>query len=283
MRFSQRIGNRPVKTTLQVGSIDEALMNRVWNCVLKDFFDKVSNLSYNSSESAQGKICKLIWTEFYGLRIDKMPQYDSGYAYSKGVIDYIEKWYFGKAEWDEIYDFVEFLSFIDLNSLNIDFISKCNYALKKEVSGYRIIDGNVVQITSEEEIQSIEDALETSDSFKSVSGHLKTSLDFLADKKSPDFRNSIKESISAVEAFCKIMTQDDKATLGKALAVIEKQHNLHNSLKEAYNKIYGYTSDANGIRHSMLEDGIDISFEDAKFMLVSCTAFINYLKTKLKL
>jgi len=43
--------------------------------------------------------------------------------------------------------------------------------------------------------------------------------------------------------------------------------------------IYGYTSDEGGIRHAMLEEKI-IDFEDAKFMLVSCSAFINYLIMK---
>ena len=43
--------------------------------------------------------------------------------------------------------------------------------------------------------------------------------------------------------------------------------------------IYGYTSDEDGIRHSMLELP-KINFEDAKYMLVSCSAFINYLKSK---
>jgi len=43
--------------------------------------------------------------------------------------------------------------------------------------------------------------------------------------------------------------------------------------------MYGYTSDEDGIRHAMLEEP-DVGFEDAKFMLVACSAFINYLKVK---
>ena len=37
-----------------------------------------------------------------------------------------------------------------------------------------------------------------------------------------------------------------------------------------------YTSDADGIRHSMLEES-SLSFSDAKFMLVACSGFINYV------
>jgi hypothetical protein len=43
--------------------------------------------------------------------------------------------------------------------------------------------------------------------------------------------------------------------------------------------MYGYTSDADGIRHALL-DQPSLSFEDAKFMLVSCSAFANYLVAK---
>ena len=43
--------------------------------------------------------------------------------------------------------------------------------------------------------------------------------------------------------------------------------------------MWTYTSDEHGIRHALLEES-DLTFEDAKFMLVSCCAFVNYLKAK---
>ena len=59
-----------------------------------------------------------------------------------------------------------------------------------------------------------------------------------------------------------------------------KRFQIHRALNSAFKSLYGYTSDSGGIRHSILEDDITISFVDAKFMLVSCSAFINYLKAK---
>jgi len=52
---------------------------------------------------------------------------------------------------------------------------------------------------------------------------------------------------------------------------------IHTALEEAFIKLYGYTCDASGVRHSGNLDGKDSTFEEAKFMLVSCCAFINYL------
>jgi hypothetical protein len=102
----------------------------------------------------------------------------------------------------------------------------------------------------------------------------------LADRKAPDYRNSIKESISAVESLCNLITEDNKATLGKALKKLDDKVALHRCLKNAFDSLYGYTSDADGIRHALLEES-NLEFEDAKFMLVACSAFINYLKAKL--
>lgn len=52
---------------------------------------------------------------------------------------------------------------------------------------------------------------------------------------------------------------------------------IHSGLKSAFNILYGYTSDANGIRHAGDIGGPASTFEEAKFMLVSCCAFVNYL------
>lgn len=50
-------------------------------------------------------------------------------------------------------------------------------------------------------------------------------------------------------------------------------------METAFSKMYAYTGDAEGIRHALMEE-TNLGFEDAKFMLVSCSAFVNYLKAK---
>lgn len=54
---------------------------------------------------------------------------------------------------------------------------------------------------------------------------------------------------------------------------------IHPALKKGFSNIYGYTSDASGIRHALLDEP-NLDFENAKYMLVSCSAFINYLASK---
>ena len=53
---------------------------------------------------------------------------------------------------------------------------------------------------------------------------------------------------------------------------------MHSALKDAYVKMYGYASDSGGIRHALKD--VEPSSEDARFMLVASSAFINYLIVK---
>jgi hypothetical protein len=112
-----------------------------------------------------------------------------------------------------------------------------------------------------------------------VSTHVEAALKLLSDKKAPDYRNSMKESISAVEALCKIIAKNDKATLAPALDAVTAKLQLHPKLQEGFKALYGYTNDTHGIRHA-LKDDREPEVEDAKFMLVSCSAFVNYLIEK---
>lgn len=183
--------------------------------------------------------------------------------------------------WFEIYDFLEFTAKnISDSSLKLKFVESCNNVLKQEMAAYRFVNDEITQITADEEVAEIEKAINEANAAP-VSSHLKRALELLSDKTEPDYRNSIKESISAVEALCVNLTGDSSATLGKALGKLEADGAVktHPALNSAFQKLYGYTSDAGGIRHS-LSDEDSLEFEDAKFMLVSCSAFVNYLQAK---
>lgn len=280
VKFSQRIGKTLIRNAIQIETVDVALENKIWNTILSNFIHKLRIVNQFDRNEIQQQFCTVMWIEFFAKRLDEIPSYDSGQIYFEGVVNFIKEWYF-ESEWYDKYDLVEALSKLDA-VLNYGFTERCNLVLKKEMSGYRLVDSNIVQITSEEEIIEIEEAILNSSKWDSVNTHLKTAIAYFSSRENPDFRNSIKEAISAVESLCIIITGDQNTTLGKALVIIEKKFKIHNALKSAFSSLYGYTSDAGGIRHSLLEDDIDVSMEDAKFMLVSCSAFINYLKTKVE-
>lgn len=153
-----------------------------------------------------------------------------------------------------------------------------NNLFEREFVGYRFVNRKITPITNQQEAESIENAVNSP--YKDVNNHLDKALILLSDREHPDYPNSIKESITAVEALALIITGADRgqATLGKMLGELENDGvKIHPALKDAFNKLYGYTSDAKGIRHAGKLDGSDATFEEAKYMLVSCSAFVNYL------
>jgi hypothetical protein len=272
--FSQRKGLKKGRVKIQVGSVDETLRNLLWNLLKIFYLDEMRIYTLINEIPHLHETFFKIWHFYFKKPLDEMPK----------LCDDLYKWirqYFFQCEWYEVYDFLELMvNFFPAKELNEKFKKQCNSVLESELSAYRFVGNQITQITSEEEISEVEEALESP--FKTVDAHLENALKLMSNRKSPDYRNSIKESISAVEAICRIIVKDENATLGQALDRIEKEGKieLHKALKNAFDHLYGYTSSAEGIRHALLDEKITLSFEDAKFMLVSCSAFINYLISK---
>ncbi len=272
--FSQRKGYKPVSETIQIDSISPQLRNSLWNILSVSVFSinyhvSVDSISRDDSKSRIINICRYILIFYFKIPVDSIPYNFSTY------VNHLRDYFF-ECEWFEVYDFLEILlSFLDSETINI----QINIVLERELSGFRYVDGVFTDITSQQEIESLESVL-NDDDFPSVREHLYRSLALYSDRDDPDYRNSIKESILAVESISRIITNNPKASLGDALKHIENDITIHPALKSAFIKLYGYTSDENGIRHAMLEDP-NLSQSDARFFLVVCSAFINYLKSKI--
>lgn len=277
MLFSQRMGIKPPKKEIQIDSMDNDLRNSLWNALIIFFWDEIKaywNKPYTYEyKHIFERFIKKLWFNYFKKPLDTL-------SYEWPEIYGILRNYFFKCPWNEVYDFIEFIANNYPNeTVSQKFTEFCNSILERESSAYRFVNGKILQITSKLEISEIEEAIEKAEKLPGVRTHLRRALELLTDRKNPDYRNSIKESILAVESICKKITDDEKATLGKALKEIENKNGLHPALKGAFSKLYGYTSDAEGIRHALLEEST-VDFEEAKFMLVSCSAFINYLISK---
>jgi hypothetical protein len=263
MKFSERFGYKKISNTLQTEEVNETLRNQLWNSLYIFIWEKGEySFDYKTFEVN-------LWFSYFKKRLDELPfDFDS-------FLIQIEKYFFN-ADWYEVYDFLEVvLTYFENEELN-HFI---NTVLENELSAYRFVNGVFTQVTNKQETEMLEEAL-TDNDFPNVKAHLQRALELLSDRKNPDYRNSIKESISAVESIAKEIAQKPKAELGDALKEIEKQGKLHGAMKKAFSNLYGFTSDANGIRHSLMEEP-NLTADDAKFFLLSCTSFINYLKTKI--
>ena len=280
MNFSQRIGIKPIRKPIQINSIDENLRNTLWSLLTASYWEIYKAHPGASQDLIKGsnleQLFKSLWLLYFKKPIDTIPQYYRDHNDGLGVL---RKYYFA-AEWYEVYDFVEFISIHGPEHQRSSFIAVCNSFLESENSGYRFVDRKIIEITSAEEINEIETAIENSTPYYGVKQHLKEAVTLMGDRKTPDYRNSIKESISAVEALCKKVTNNEKATLGEAIKILEKKGSVHHALKKAFSSLYGYTSNADGIRHALMEES-NLTGAHARFMLISCSAFINYVISRI--
>ena len=113
---------------------------------------------------------------------------------------------------------------------------------------------------------------------KGAEAHLCQAAEYINAQR---FAESIKDSIHTVESVARQIDPKSK-TLGPALNSLEKAGLIkHPALKEAFSKLYGYTSDEQGIRHALLDkNSPDVDLDEAMFMFGACASFAAYLVSK---
>jgi AbiJ N-terminal domain 4 len=274
MSFSQRMGLKPIREIIQSDDIDTPLKNALWDCLhLCIWLNFENEFNYGQAKDSNLELMTYqLWHRFFHLPIDSMPDHFDE------VVEHLRKFFFS-CTWNECYDLIEFCVEYAPEGMHEALKRMVNRVLEDHLSAYRVVENEISPITTEEEIKSIEAAIDNQELNSGARAHLCAALSMLSDRRSPDYRNSIKESISAVEAVCQQLVGNESATLGQALKRLEQNGEMHQALKAALSSLYGYTSDSDGIRHAMLEEP-SVSFADAKFMLVVCTAFVNYMIDK---
>jgi len=263
--FSEKSGYTRPKLP-QVESMDDDLRNGLWSAFHNSFpksHDEFPGYSW------QHPIYLAVWQEHLRKPADEYKAWSTPHDFVKDI--------FLKAEWFSVFDLIEFClralrrSYQHATSLR-RFEDRCNWVLKAENSTYRIIEGRVTPITSKQEIKAIETALQVP--YGAAKEHIEKALALGSDRENPDYENSIKESISAVESIAKEVTGESKATLGK----LTERLNLHPAFQDGLNKLYGFTSDVGGIRHGGYpNEDPPLDQATARFMLVLCSAFVNYI------
>lgn len=283
MRFSDRIGVTKVSLELYVDLIPDSLRNSIWNFILELY-------PLSAHDDKKRKLCLYLAKHFRKSRVDEVP------SNSWDVSEWLQSYYFS-LPWHQVYNLVEFLVknhyFIlyygsgyqvdqrKLNSLKEGMESRFNQMFEMERSGFRFIGGVLSPITDQVELNAVATSLDQLNEAKLAGAkkHIQTALELFSKRPTPDYRNSIKESISAVESVAKIIGSKDGDGITLALKVLGEKANLHGALKSAFEKLYGFTSDDDGIRHAMIDDP-SVGFDEAKYMIVSCSAFCSYLLGK---
>lgn len=271
-RFSQRYGHVKVEDVIQLSELNNETRKAIWNYLYLGLF------SNTDLQDRRVRCARSIWVHYFNNAADNVPVYDRDFTYEDSLLTTIKK-YIYEAKWYNVFDLLEALLDYTSDFYQFDLSQYINAAFEKYGVGYRVIDELITPISDEVEIESIEGAL--ANNTESAKNHFTRALELMADREQPDFRNSIKESISAIESLCKKISGNEKGTLGDCLKTIEDKGHIHPAMKRAFQQLYGYTSDQGGIRHALTDDSEEPTLEEARYMLVICSAFSNYLVAKM--
>ena len=273
--FAERVGKRATRTITQTDDLDVDTRTELWNTfvVLRDILNEAGRRSNWDNETAKNLLASIWAWEFKKPR-DEMK--------SEGQVWGLIKQTVMEAEWFDVLDLIEetvkyLKRYAEQYTRNLDetFTEAFNNRFEHFLVGYRFIGQELTPIDTSAEADAINAAIEDVASIAGARHSLERATELLADREKPDYPNSIKESISAVEAVVKKVT--GKGELSKGLADLEAAGlTIHPALKSAWVKMYGWTSDEDGIRHG----GIDAADADqalAAYMLKTCSAFVSYL------
>lgn len=283
--FSDRNGIKPENIEIQLKDFDKRTRVQLQN-MINNMYAKTYNYGLNEWDSEIQEFFRYVLGDIYAEPTDGQKRYyatdifliinntinKDSYDEVLTVIEaLVQYWDSYMQKWRPDY-YIEYYGYVD-SSL----YEEANEVFEKEYIGYRFIDEKITPISDKYEVAAVNEALQNI--YQPVREHISKANSLLADRENPDYENSIKESISAVEAICEIIT-GESGTLGKLLTKVEQKGvYIHSALQSAYKVLYGYTSDASGIRHARKLGGVDSTFAEAKYMLVACSAFVNYLMT----
>lgn len=266
MKFSQRIGARePPKSGLEEATPN--LRTALWNRVYEEL------LPYGNERA---KFCdrnvKRVF-EHLNLRADDAP---IGVLASRNRLG--KTWQ--STDWPEFFDLLEFVVHLLTEAHPSGdrglWFTRMNVILEAQGCAYLFIAEELAPVTNPVEVAEATAAAECA--IPSAATHIREALRLLPPSANASPRNSIKESISAVEAALKSLTMNPSATLTDGLTAFEGRYGaLHPALRQGLIRLYGYTSDEKGVRHALVDEAANVTVSDARFMLVACSAFTNYL------
>lgn len=261
--FGQRIGRRPLNDVIQTDSVDPNTRVAMWNLM----HGVMENLLGEPHPKAT-PFLKTLWADVMHRPIDEY-YWQTCTVKVKGQVL--------KTDWIESLEMVEgFGAALDsiLGSKFGDRFRKIvNEELAKGLIGYRFIGSKLAAVDDDQSAAEVVAAMASaSDAARS---HLDKAVSLLADKHNPQYGKVAGEAVMAVEASVHNLT--GKKTLGDGVRELEKRGlPVHPAIVKAWSAMYGYTSDAGGIRHANI-GGEEVDAAMAVYLLVTCSAFVNLL------
>lgn len=278
--FSQVRGYEDVPGPLKLEDLPKEARTRIWNL----FFEYIRRSTTTGSLDTLdgGPWIKGPWSDILEAKhrcLDVAPLDDWNPAFSRirrSLREYIEKRPFNK-----VFDLIQFV--LCHPRCPPKFIARMQRTFAASRLAYTIDMGpppTILPAVSPEEGNAVVESLGTlrEAGLHSSAAHLHEASACINRR---EWAGSVRESIHAVESVARQLDPKASLTLGPALKSLEQHGALHPALKDAFIKLYGYTSDEPGIRHALLDQpDARVGQDEAVFMLGACAAFASFLWSK---
>ncbi|AZO54904.1 hypothetical protein EJ077_16705 [Mesorhizobium sp. M8A.F.Ca.ET.057.01.1.1] len=272
--FAQAEGAAALPSQLQPKEISDQLRSMVWAQLLKTV-----QTSERDSIYSRGRVLVNNWRK---ILFDRYV-----YVLHRPADDFDNDWEINKRELKHIIwngDYVEFFDFLQYVLRHAErpylFADNLERILRVSQAAYILVDGKTfVPKQTKEEAETFVAALNAAESagLKGPRQHL---LDAAGACSTGHFADSVRNSIHAVESVAVQLAPGTKE-LGPALKKLDEAGAIHGAMKAGFASLYGFASDEQGIRHSLLDkDAATVDEADAMFMLGACAAFVSYLINK---
>jgi hypothetical protein len=268
--FAQAEGVEPLPQQLKLKEVSKQLCAELWSIIHLSLMQERAVIHGHWGFEPNG-----LWlTVLYRKHVERdhlmSDEFTNDFNFLVGQLKRI----FTSQNYVTVFDFLTWLLEQPENQIPAN---RVRQALEASRAAYRLLedDRTFFPISSEAELTTINCALVNlaATEFDGARAHLQAAAKHLTMGKSAD---SVRESMHAVESVARVLGGTN--SLAGALKELKLKRMLHPALEEGFKKIYGYTSDEQGIRHPLLDDGTaHVDEFDAMFMIGACAAFVSYL------
>ena len=275
LTFSQAVEIDPVPQPAKLGELPIKARNALWS----DLYHRINESRYeNYNYMAVGEPWFRILYDFHVFVL-----IEPGDEFRDDLDDQLlsTKQLILSGDYNRVFDFLQFV--VRHESVPDGFEEFVAATLQRCLCAYSLstLDGTLTIVPNSipEQRTSIENAFRAlaDGPFGGARKHLSEAADCI---NAGDYSGSVRESIHAVESVARRLDSSSR-TLSSALASLtERGLILHGALKSGIEKLYGYTSDERGIRHSLFNATANVDVADAVFMFGACASFAAFLVEK---
>ena len=260
---------------MALGKLSEEARIKLWNVLVLIPEGPFSSTYVHEIDPRWSSIFQTLHSDFLLRPIDELPQGD--YVYASKFIDTYKPAILQKSAFHKVFDLLQLIMrhrncptyFVEAVAA---VFKQCRLAYVVDIEQPVTILPAVTQQEGEAIIGAIKELREAG--LHGAEAHLKRAGELINEG---DWPGAVRESINAVESVARLLAPNAN-TLGPALAALESGGRLHPALRGAFDKLYGYTSDEEGIRHPLIENATSpLGQDEAVFMLGACASFASYL------